>query len=130
MADDNEESFVATMRVHFVAPDEIEANLISEGLRETMMESLDEEDGDFVTVTQVIPFSADTLISPQEICDVLRRDRNILIRTRYRDMWDVARSIDQTIHMLSTGGNQLQGYDYGRFLEIATAVLRGENPIE
>lgn len=123
-------AFVATLRVHLVAPDEVEANLIIEGLRETMMENLDEEDGDFVVVTQVIPFDAKTLQTPQEICDVLRRDRNLLIATRYKEMWDVARSLDQTIHMLNTGGNELQGYDYGRFLEVAAEVLAGKNPIE
>lgn len=123
-------AFVATLRVHVVAPNEVEANLIVEGLRETMMENLDEDDGDFVTVTQVIPFDANSLQTPQEICDVLRRDRNLLIATRYKEMWDVARSLDQTIHMLNTGGDQLQNYDYGRFLEIAAEVLAGKNPVE
>jgi hypothetical protein len=125
-----EQAFVATFRAHMVADDEVEANLISEGLRETMMDNLDEEDGDFVMVTQVIPFTPENLHSPQEICDVLARDRNILIRTRYKEMWDVAKMLDQTIHALKTGGDQLVGYDYGRFLEIAEAVLKGDNPVE
>lgn len=124
------EAFVATFRAHIVSEDEVGANLIVEGLRETMMENLDEEDGDFVVVTQVISFNPVTLRTPQEICDVLRRDRNMLIATRYKEMWDIARSLDQTIHMLMTGGDELQGYDYGRFLEIAEEVLRGKNPIE
>ena len=124
------EAYVATLRAHIVTEDEVSANLIIEGLRETMMENLDEEEGDFVVVTQVIPFNPMNLQTPQEICDVLRRDRNILIATRYKEMWDIARSLDQTIHMLMTGGDELQGYDYGRFLEIAEMVLRGANPIE
>ncbi len=124
------EAFVATFRAHIVADDEVEATLITDGLREVMMDSLDADDGDFVVITQMIPFSVNRLSTPQEICDVLRRDRNLLIATRYKEMWDIARSLDQTIHMLTTGGDQLVGYNYGRFLEIAEAVLRGDSPVE
>lgn len=120
------ESYVATFRVTVVEDSEIEANLVVESLREGMMETLDEEDGDSVVITQVIPFTLRHIQTPQEICDVLRRDRNILIATKIKDLWDIARSIDQTIHILETGSDQLIDYNYTEFLELAERIFKGE----
>lgn len=121
------ESYVATFRVTVMEDSEIEANLVVESLREGMMETLDEEDGDSVVVTQIIPFALRHIQTPQEICDVLRRDRNILIATKIKELWDIARSLDQTIHILETGSDQLIDYNYTRFLELAERIFKGES---
>lgn len=121
------EAYVATFRVTLVEDSEVGANLVVESLRDKMMETLDEEEGDSVVVTQIIPFSLQHIRTPQEICDVLRRDRNILIATKIKELWDIARSLDQTIHILETGSDQLIDYNYTRFLELAEQIFRGES---
>jgi hypothetical protein len=124
------ELYVGTLRVGAACESEVDAELVFEGLREQVEQVLDLEEGDFATVTQVIPFEAREMTSRQEIADVLRRDRNILIRTKVKHLWDIARAMDEAIHVINTGNDEMQDYDYGHFLIVAEAVLKGENPID
>ena len=120
------EPYVATFRVTIMEDTEVGVNLVFEALRDEMMLTLDEQEGDSVVITQIIPFTLQHIKTPQEICDVLRRDRNILIATKIKELWDIARSIDQTIHILETGSDQLIDYNYTQFLELAESIFKGE----
>lgn len=124
------EMYVSTMRIGVSAESEVDANIILDSLREIMMVTLDENDGDFVVITQIIPFSQHRKRTPQELCDILRRDRNILLATKTTQGWEFARELDKTIHMLMTGGDELIAYNYGNFLELAEKILQGENPVD
>lgn len=100
-------------------------------LHEAMTDLLDEEEGDRVVVTQIVPFNSDT--SPEEVMTVLRRARNALIRTRIKQCFDLARDMDQVMH--SIAGRDDPGYslpyDYGNFITIAERILnKGEDPYE
>jgi hypothetical protein len=124
-------TFVSTVRVVTVSQDEVEAQLTLDRLREAMMDLLDEEEGDSVTVTQTTEFSTD--ISPEEVIVVLRRARNALVRTRIRQCFDLAREMDQQIYLLQ-GRHDPEfspNYDYGSFISIAERILnKGEDPYE
>lgn len=94
------------------------------------MELLDEEDGDAVYVTQVTSVATD--LEPTETLLVLMRARNALIRTKIKDCYAEAQVLDRIIHGLSRRYSQdiEPQYDYGRFIEVADAILtRGEDPL-
>lgn len=124
-------TFVSTVRVVTVSQDEVEAQLTLDRLREAMMDLLDEEEGDSVTVTQTTEFTTD--ISPEETIVVLRRARNALVRTRIKQCFDLARELDQQIYLLQGRYDPefSPNYDYGSFISIAERILsKGEDPNE
>lgn len=126
----NEHPFVATIRAVIVSPDEVEATVTAERLREACEELLDTEEGDEVHVTQVTDTA--TNLSPDETLAVLYRARNALIRTRIKECWTLARELDITCHWLGRRFNpgDTSDYDHGRILGITEAILhRREDPI-
>jgi hypothetical protein len=123
--------FVSTMRVITYCQDEVEAQITMDRLNEMVMEQLDEEDGDRVVVTQTTQFTTD--VSPEEVLNVLKRARNVLIRTRIKQCFDLARDMDMTIHQLSQqyDAEYKPVYDYGNFITVAERILnKGEDPHE
>ena len=124
--------WIATLRAVFRASDEVEAILIADKIKENGEKDLEPEDGDTLDVTQV---TQNTLaLAPIEIVALLRRARNVLIRTRVKQCFDTARELDMCIYMLDSRserdlGIELAGYDYAKFMEIAQEVLAGGNPI-
>lgn len=104
--------------------------LAADRLREACMELLDEEDEDEVIVTQVTSVATD--LEPTETLLILIRARNALIRTRIKDCYVEAQALDKIIHGLSRHYSQdiEPQYDYGKFMEVAEAILtRGEDPV-
>src|SRR5687768_16011648 len=91
--------YIGTMRVVINVQDDVEAHLTMDRLRIECEGLLDEEDGDEVLTTQIIPFT--TNVSPEETLVILKRARNALIKTRVKHCWDSARDLDMTIHHLS-----------------------------
>lgn len=123
--------FIGTFRVVLNVQDEVEANLAMDRLRLECEQLLDEEDGDEVLMTQLIPFTTD--VNPEEILTILKRARNALIRTRVKQCWDSARDLDMTIHTLATQvyPEYPANYDYSKLLEISDRILnRKEEPNE
>jgi hypothetical protein len=124
--------FVATLRAVFRAEDEVSAIMIADQIKVNGEKDLDQEDGDTLDVTQVTQNLIN--LSPEETTAVLRRARNLLIRTRVKSCFEVARELDKCIYMLKhraerNTGFELAGYDYGQFMDIAEEVLAGGNPI-
>jgi hypothetical protein len=120
------------MRVVLNVEDELEATLAMDRLKMEAIALLDEEEGDSVEVTQLIPFTTDNL-APEEILVNLKKTRNILIRTRIRDCYDLASALDQTIHTLQAqiDPSYINTYDYGRMLSFAERILKHkEDPTE
>lgn len=122
--------YVATLRAVYDAEDEVQAIFIADQIRLNAMQDLDEEEGDSIEVTQV---TSDALhILPEEVLRVLRRARNQLIRTRYKQCYELAKELDQQIFVLEHRGEpdfSMAGYDYGKFMEVSEAILmKGENP--
>jgi hypothetical protein len=126
------QAFIVTLRCVVNVESAVNADMVSERLRAICLDHLDEEEGDQVIVTQVTDSSIN--IHPTESLVVLKRARNVLIRTRIKECYDNARSLDETIHALEhreSLGDIMPTYDYGRLLELAEAILqRGENPLD
>lgn len=122
--------FVATLRATFRAPSEVDALVIADQIRLNGEADLDEEDGDELEVTQVTSNGLE--LSPDELLLHLRKARNLLIKTRKRACYDLARELDKVIFSLNfhdEPGFTESGYDYGHFMELAEAILvRGEEP--
>lgn len=123
--------FVGTLRLVINSPDEVEATVTADRLRELCLGYLDEEDGDQVILTQLTSNSSD--LSPEESLVVLKRARNALIRTRIKECYDTARLLDQTIHALGMRQSIEESrvsYDYTALLDIAEQILNnGQDPI-
>jgi hypothetical protein len=124
--------FIATLRAVFRAEDEIEAIMIADQIKVNGEKDLEEEDGDTLDVTQV---TTNTLeLQPEEVLAVLRRARNLIIRTRTKEGYDLGRLVDQFIYSLKQRlhgqqGVELAGYDWGEYMDIVKEVLAGGNPI-
>ena len=122
--------YVATLRAFFRADDEVEAILIADKIAENGSLDLEEDDGDTLGVTQVCKTGVG--LTPQEVVEHLRITRNVLIRTRVKRCFEMAREIDQLAWALEHGDEQtwsLAGYDYSKFLDVAEAILvRKEDP--
>lgn len=123
-------TYIATYRVVFEAQDDMQAALISDMLMENAKRNLDEEEGDTIELTQLTDFP-DSL-APEETIVRLCHARNLLIKTRLKYAYDQAKELDKVIWSLKNRDDLmlLAGYDYGRFFEIASAILnKGENPL-
>lgn len=124
--------YVATIRLTFKAVDDVEAQMISELARERAESELDtEEDKDEAILTQVTSFAV--AIEPRELLTRLTLTRNDLIRTRYRECFELARQLDQLLDALQKRllPEDVTDYDYGRFPEVARRILQeGENPCD
>lgn len=120
---------VATLRAVFDATDEVEAVFIADKICENGQRDFD-EDNDLLEVTQVTSNQLD--LSPEEVLVQLRRARNLLIKTRIRDCYILAKELDQQIYALrhrSDPDFAMAGYDYGNFMDLTEAILmRGEMP--
>lgn len=122
--------FVAVLHANFSHTDEIEARLFAEDLREGLDKLMETDDGDGADVIEVI--SADEDPAPISNVIQLKRARNILLRTRTTDGWDLARTLDQFTHAYEhkyTMQDGMISYDYGKFIDTAKAVIDGGNPL-
>ena len=124
--------YVATIRLTFQAADDVEAQMISELARERAESELDtEDDKDEAILTQVTSFSA--AVEPRELLTRLTLTRNDLIRTRYRECFELARQLDVLLDALQKRllPEEVTDYDYGHFPEVAQRILQeGDNPYD
>lgn len=124
------ELYIATLRVFVYDHSEVEAAITVDECIDLVEDYLEPEDGDRVELTQLTPFRTD--VEPSELLVIILRARNALVRTRIKECWDLARSIDQLAHSLKyrdTSG-MLPSYDYGTFIEVAKRILtHNEDPL-
>jgi len=116
--------FVATLRTIFDAQDEMEAILMANEFQERIADLLDEDD--IVDVTQVIPFETARQIPSAEMIEQLRRSRDLLIKTRIVQCFELARELDKTAWTLehrAEPGFDMAGYDWGAFLDLTNRLL-------
>jgi len=127
-----EDLYIATLRAVFKAPSEVDAIMIADQIRSNGERDLELDDGDTLEVSQVTATAID--ISPEETLILLKRARNIAIKTKFRFGFETAQEIDKLVHILShhfqnNGGYELSDYSYGDFMDTAKEVLAGKNPI-
>lgn len=121
--------YVATLRAIYDATDDVEAVFIADKIRENGFADLD-EDEDLLDVTQVT--SNHLNLSPEETIVQLKRARNLLIKTRIRECYMLAKELDMQIHALSLRESPeivASTYDHGDFMDLAERILmKGESP--
>lgn len=122
------ETFIATLRVQFLANDEVEAQIVADQMASDLNSDLIADDGERAILTQVA--STEVGVTYEEMLVNFRATRNALIRTRYKPAFDLARELQQIIQALENGDLKLiQPFDYGKFQDIAEAIiLHLENP--
>lgn len=123
--------FIGTMRIVLNVEDELDAHLTMDRLRMECESLLDEEDGDEVLLTQIIPFT--TEVAPEETLAILKRARNALIRTRVKSCYDIAGWLDQEIVALhqQLDPEYSAKYDYGRIMDFGIRIWNNhEEPNE
>jgi hypothetical protein len=106
------------------AQDELEARLEMNELVEAAAELL--EDGETIDVTQIMPVEAQGVIEPAEMVEQLRRSRDMLIKTRIVQCFELAREIDKTAWILEHRSEEsfdLSGYDWGAFMDLTNKLL-------
>jgi hypothetical protein len=127
-----EDLYIATLRAVFKAPSEVDAIMIADQIRQNGERDLELDDGDTIEVSQVTATATD--ISPQEVLILLKRARNICIKTKFRFGFETGQEIDKLVHILAhhfenNAGYELSDYSYGDFMDTAKEVLAGKNPI-
>lgn len=123
--------YVATLRAVFDAEDDVSAQLIAETIAHHGRTDLEEDEGDSLDVTQVTNFGIN--LTPEETITRLKQARNLLIKTKLRYCWDQAKELDKVIWALEHRDDDmfLAGYDWGRFLQMAKAIIdEGANPLD
>lgn len=120
-----EHMFLATMRATFHAEDEVEARLVVNEIEEAVSSRLDEEDT--LTVTQIIPADQSVnLLEPTELVNQMRAARDMLIKTRIVQCFELAKELDKTAWILENRREatfDLSSYDYTSFFEHSEKLL-------
>lgn len=122
--------FIGTLRIFIHTDTEVEAVLATSEITDLVEDFLDDEDGDKAELTQLTQFTTD--VEPSETLTILAHARNVLIKTRIKDCFDMAQSLDQMIHSLRyrEASGLLPPYDYSGFMETANDILtNGANPL-
>lgn len=117
------QKYLATVRVTFDAEDEVEAQLIGNEISEALDKVL--EDDDTVDVTQIIPFGVGS-VTPEEMVTEMRRVRDMLIKTRIIQCYELAKELDKQAWILEhrrEDSFDLTNYDYTAFFENADKLL-------
>lgn len=126
-------TYVATLRAFFDADDDASAMLIADKIAENAAVDLndDEDSDDAVVLTQVTSNALE--LTGEESITQFRLTRNLLIKTRIKQCYEMAKELDKMIWVLEhrqEQGFDLANYDYTKFYEIADDILnRGMSPI-
>lgn len=115
--------YVATLRALYNAEDDAQAAFIADQIRLNGSSDFDEDD-DFLDVTQVT--SNDLDLTPEETITQLKKARNLLIKTRIRQCYALAKELDYQIFALihrESPDFMMSTYDHGAFMDIADQIL-------
>ena len=121
--------FLAVLHCYIQADNEVNAILSADDVKVALEQSILDED-ESVDVVQVIPTEEDP--APSASVKQLRRARNILIRTKSREAWDIAQTLHQFIHAFEQRMSPEEArvnYDWGSWMTTAKEVLDGNNPL-
>ena len=121
--------FLTVIHVYTIAEDEVSAILGADDVRLALERHVLDE-GESVDIVQTIPLDESPVPSAQ--ITQLRRARNILLRTKSKDNYDLARSLDQAIHTLESRldpENSSVKYDWSNLIKVLREVFDGGNPL-
>ena len=121
--------YAASLRAIFQADNEVIAHVIAEQIRQNGERDLQLEDGDSIDVSTVIPYGLG--VSRQELSTILRAARNILIETKIKQCFDLARELDRVTWILEHRAEDhfdAAGWEPGDFMDVVEKILKGEIP--
>jgi len=123
--------YVATFRAVYDADNDVMAQVVADQIRLNAEADLSPEDGDEFECTQVTDNEQN--LTPDELIIMLRKARNLLIKTAWRPAYDAARELDRLIYAMQTKQDDpsfsMAGYQYGDFMDLCEAILiRKEEP--
>ena len=116
--------YLATIRCTLDAEDELEARMEVNELSEAAVELLDEDET--IDATQIIPYGLQRAVEPTEMVEQMRRVRDMLIKTRIVQCFELAQHIDKVAWILEHRAEEsfdLSGYDYGAIYDRAKELL-------
>lgn len=116
--------YVSTFRAVFEAEDDVAAAIISDQIRLNASQDLDEEEGDTFECTQTTSQALD--LQPEELIEQLKRTRNLLIKTRIKQCFNLAQDLDKIMYALQFRDDPsftMGGYDYAKFMDQALDIL-------
>lgn len=120
--------FLTALWCELEAVDEVAAQMAAYDLEEHVKNYL--EDNESVEASDVV--SDESSLSPLTDIRWLLQARNILIRTRTKDGFDLARELDKAAHALRVRlgvEESMTSYDWSQFLKAAQEILNGGNPL-
>jgi hypothetical protein len=121
---DEPRTFIGTIRCVLEAQDELEARLEMNEIVEAGAELLDDQET--IDITQIVPAELQGVIEPAEMVEQLRRSRDMLIKTRIVQCFELARELDKTAWILEHRAEEsfdLSGYDWGAFMDLTDKLL-------
>jgi len=119
--------FVSTFRATYDADNDVEAAIVADQIRLNAEQDLEAEDGDTFECTQTTSNALE--LTPDEVLSQFRRTRNLLIKTRIKECYNLARELDQMIFVLQFRDQPsftIGSYDYGKFMDLTIAILEKE----
>ncbi|CAB4165391.1 hypothetical protein UFOVP1537_28 [uncultured Caudovirales phage] len=131
-----DQEYIATFRAAYTAQTDAQANLIAETIIQASKKILDEDDSDSyesdMFVTQVTNNAPS--LEPTEVIIRLRQCRNDLIRSGFKECWDLARELDKIQWSFKRRLDPAEGaapdYDWGEFMDVARRIIDlKENPL-
>lgn len=123
--------YLSVLHVYHSADDDVRAIAEADDIKLKVEYLLDPDLGEACDVVQTIPSTENPVPSANII--QLRRARNILIRTGTKENYDLARSLDQSIHVLHQridSEYKLVSYDWSRFMDVLKEIVDGGNPLD
>lgn len=124
--------FIAFAQIYLDSEDYISAITEADDIKIAIERDLLDADLDeSVDIIEVVDIAEKP--SPVNELMNLRRARNVLIRHRSKDSYEMARSLDEIIHARSKllEPEQARGsYDYSNMMQVLKEVIDGGNPLD
>lgn len=120
--------FLAAFYCDLEVEDQVAAQLAAFDLEERIKEWLD--DGESVEASAVVP-DGEPLTKFDEV-QWLYQARNILVRTRTKDGFDLARELDRAAHAFRVRlgvEESMSSYDWSKFMKVVEEISNGGNPL-
>lgn len=118
--------YLATLRITLEADTEVEARVMANQCAEAVDENFNEDEEHTVDLTQIIPWSTKTLVTPEEVVAQLRSCCNLLIKTKIVQCFELAREMHKVAWILENRREttfDMSNYDHGEFQELANQLL-------
>lgn len=124
-------NYTAVMHLYLRSDDYVSAIAEADDVKLAVEKIVEADIGEGMDVVEIVEADEEPIASGSIM--QLRRARNILIRTKYKEAYDLARSLDEMCHVLATrvDPTMVAGtYDYSNLMRVLKEVIDGGNPLD